>query len=149
MYKIKLSRLWRFLLFLLILAVAAFDQAIKWNVYKKGGFFNWKEIIDIGFYQNYGTAFGILIPYYLLFPLIFISLGLITWKYYRYINQGYLWAFLSYFLVVGGALSNFIDRLHYGFVIDYIHFNLGSTFNIADCMIIGGVFLLIVKEFKK
>ncbi len=149
MYKVKLSRAWQLLLLLLIIAITGLDQWLKWRVYEKGGFFNWREIIDIGFYRNFGTAFGIPIPYYLLLPLIILSLALISRRYYKFIQRGYLWAFISYFLILGGALSNLIDRLHYGFVIDYIHLFFGSTFNLADGMIIVGVGFLIIKEFKK
>ena len=148
MFKIKLSRFYQVSIIALILAVVLFDQSTKVWV-KKGGFFNWSDFFDLGYYINYGTAFGIPVPYVLLFPLIFISLGLIIWKYFRFVREGYMWAYLALFMIVGGALSNVADRINYGFVIDYIHFWFGSTFNLADCLIILGVGILIIKELKK
>ena len=45
-------------------------------------------------------------------------------------------------LVIVGALSNVIDRLLYGAVIDYIPLLNFSTFNLADVQIILGALLL-------
>ena len=51
-------------------------------------------------------------------------------------------------LIIGGALGNLIDRLHYGFVIDFFDFHLGgwhfAIFNVADSAICVGAFLLII-----
>jgi signal peptidase II len=51
-------------------------------------------------------------------------------------------------LVLGGAIGNLIDRLVYGYVIDYIDFYIGSwhfwTFNVADSAITVGAILLVL-----
>ncbi|MBI4817228.1 MAG: signal peptidase II [Deltaproteobacteria bacterium] len=51
-------------------------------------------------------------------------------------------------LVLGGALGNFVDRLHLQYVIDFIDWYAGSfhwpTFNVADAAISTGVGLLIL-----
>ncbi|SEP64903.1 signal peptidase II [Faunimonas pinastri] len=50
---------------------------------------------------------------------------------------------LSLGLIAGGALSNAIDRLHYGAVADFFLFHVGSfqwyVFNLADVWICAGV----------
>ena len=52
-------------------------------------------------------------------------------------------------LVVGGALGNLIDRLHYGYVIDFIDFHIKSwhyaTFNLADSAVCVGATWLILR----
>ncbi|MCX7125108.1 MAG: signal peptidase II [Gammaproteobacteria bacterium] len=52
-------------------------------------------------------------------------------------------------LVLGGALGNLIDRVHYGYVIDFIDFHLQywhfATFNIADAAVSVGATWLIVR----
>lgn len=49
-------------------------------------------------------------------------------------------------LVMGGAMGNVWDRLHYGAVVDFLDFSLGEyhwpAFNIADSAIFIGVVLL-------
>ena len=43
---------------------------------------------------------------------------------------------------MGGALGNLLDRLNYGYVIDFIDFKIWPVFNIADSAIVIGVLLL-------
>lgn len=47
-----------------------------------------------------------------------------------------------------GALSNVIDRLKFGFVIDYLEIKNFSAFNLADIMISFACFFLIVRNLK-
>lgn len=57
---------------------------------------------------------------------------------------------LSYGLILGGALSNFVDRVLYGYVIDYIDLKVWPVFNLADTSICIGVgYILINSLFKK
>jgi len=49
-------------------------------------------------------------------------------------------------MVIGGAIGNVIDRLTYGFVIDFIDINLFNypVFNVADCFIVIGAILFCI-----
>jgi len=51
-------------------------------------------------------------------------------------------------LLIGGAIGNLIDRLAYGYVLDFIDMGVGSlrfwTFNIADAGISLGIVILLV-----
>lgn len=55
-------------------------------------------------------------------------------------------------LIVGGALGNLIDRIRFGYVIDFVHWYYGSfhwpVFNVADSAISIAAVLLIVLSFK-
>ncbi|VFP84390.1 Lipoprotein signal peptidase [Candidatus Erwinia haradaeae] len=52
-------------------------------------------------------------------------------------------------LLIGGALGNLYDRIHRGFVVDFIDLYMTNwhfaTFNIADIAICIGVFLVLLK----
>ena len=55
-------------------------------------------------------------------------------------------------LVMGGAIGNFIDRLRYDYVVDFIDFHVKQhfrwpTFNVADIAITVGVFFLFFEMF--
>jgi signal peptidase II len=54
-------------------------------------------------------------------------------------------------LVIGGALGNIVDRLHFGAVVDFVDLYYGEwhwpTFNTADVAITAGVGILLVSGF--
>lgn len=54
-------------------------------------------------------------------------------------------------LVLGGAIGNLIDRLRYGYVVDFIDLHVAGwhwpAFNVADAAIVLGVILLLVDGF--
>jgi len=52
------------------------------------------------------------------------------------------------FLVILGALSNLLDRLKFGYVVDYLDLRYFTVFNLADVMIVGGG-VLILRELAK
>jgi len=58
-----------------------------------------------------------------------------------------------YSLIISGALGNAIDRLIYGYVIDFIDLHVGSfhwpAFNIADTAISIGIVLFLYKSLRK
>jgi signal peptidase II len=55
--------------------------------------------------------------------------------------------------VIGGAISNVIDRILHKFVIDFIDLHMGvwhwPTFNIADIFVVVGVLGVLFKELRK
>ena len=63
---------------------------------------------------------------------------------------------LAFGLVLGGAVGNLIDRVLYGYVVDFVHLWVkigGRTwswpdFNVADASITVGAVLLIANEFR-
>ncbi|MCK4941661.1 signal peptidase II [candidate division WOR-3 bacterium] len=57
-------------------------------------------------------------------------------------------------LLIGGAIGNVIDRMRFGYVIDFIDMGIGHirwfTYNLADAFItVGAVFLLVREVFYK
>jgi signal peptidase II len=59
---------------------------------------------------------------------------------------------LALALVLGGALGNIVDRIRYGYVVDYADLHFGSfrpffIFNLADACITIGVLILLARAF--
>jgi len=56
-------------------------------------------------------------------------------------------------LILGGAIGNLIDRVMYGYVIDFLDFYVGKwhwpAFNVADMAIVGGAGLFILDELRR
>jgi signal peptidase II len=47
-------------------------------------------------------------------------------------------------LLIGGSLSNLVDRVRLGYVTDFIDFGWWPAFNLADSFIVIGVLVLVV-----
>ena len=58
-----------------------------------------------------------------------------------------MWA-VALGLLLGGAIGNLIDRIRYGYVVDFVDAGIGTlrfyTFNVADSAITGAILLLIL-----
>lgn len=56
-------------------------------------------------------------------------------------------------MILGGALGNLVDRIAYGYVVDFLSFHWNQhyfpAFNLADSAITCGAFLLILDSFKE
>lgn len=94
--------------------------------------------------RNYGAAFGILQQQSLLFVAIAIVVAIAILVYVRYlpIEQRLVRILLG--LQLGGAVGNLIDRLHQGYVTDFIKMGIPGVYywpnyNIADSSIVIGV----------
>ena len=73
-----------------------------------------------------------------------VAAGLLYWL--RKVDRGLVAVAVG--LIVGGALGNFLDRVRYGAVVDFIDAHWGAwhwyVFNLADSAIDTGVALLLV-----
>ena len=59
---------------------------------------------------------------------------------------------LALALVLGGALGNILDRIRFGYVVDYADLHFGTfrpflIFNLADAAITIGVLLILARSF--
>ena len=59
---------------------------------------------------------------------------------------------LALALVLGGALGNILDRMRFGYVVDYADLHFGTfrpflIFNLADAAITIGVLLILARSF--
>jgi signal peptidase II len=80
---------------------------------------------------------------------VVISLILMVWL-WRLPNRSRLLP-VSISLVLGGAIGNLIDRIRYGYVVDFIDVHVDGwhwpAFNLADSVIVIGVILLLIEGF--
>ena len=106
--------------------------------------FVWKKIIGWEYYANIGVAFNLPLPNYLvIFLTPLIIFGMIVF-FLKKTNNNFL-NNPGTILIILGAISNYADRILFGFTIDYIRI-LTSVINLADLMIVAGVILLTVKH---
>ncbi len=126
-----------------------------------------KNILYITYVLNPGAAFGFMAEMRALvripvFILITLFAALAVYSYQRMIPPAKQWQRFALGLIGGGALGNFVDRILYGQVVDFIdveHINFHFTvnfgwfhfgpnfpwiFNVADSCITVGILLLIL-----
>lgn len=74
--------------------------------------------------------------------VVIAGLAVLLFKEEKKTNSVFSWAPLV--LLLGGAVGNLIDRLRFGYVIDFIDFRFWPVFNVADsCITVGIVWLLL------
>lgn len=129
-----------------LLLVLALDQATKALV--RGSIAPGEEDELLPFLSfvnvhNRGVAFGFLDGAgwpVLLLPAAALVVLLVYFA--RHAGSGGLW--LATGLLLGGALGNLIDRVHQGYVTDFIDFPHWPSFNVADISVTFGVISLAI-----
>jgi signal peptidase II len=101
--------------------------------------------LSITLTQNTGAAWGFFSNFQVLLMVVRVALIGGMFFYLFFINKQSS-QILPLVLVLAGALGNVVDFFLYGFVVDFLHFNLWGydfpVFNFADTYITIGVFWL-------
>ena len=105
----------------------------------------WNEVLHLHYTQNTGASFGMLPGFkwvFLTVSLLFVAATFVFVIIKR--KKIDTFALVSLGLICGGALGNAIDRIRFGYVIDFVYFKLinFAIFNLADsCIVVGGILL--------
>ena len=102
-----------------------------------GGIFHFTLIF------NKGAAFGLFTDQRIVFiPLsIIVITAIILHEIRKKGKRRYVSFALG--LILGGAIGNLIDRVRFGYVIDFLDFRIWPVFNIADsCVTVGAILLI-------
>ena len=147
-------------------AIIALDQATKLYIHTQFRLGESLTVIpdyfNITYVRNKGAAFGIFQDYSESFRRIFfLSTPPIAMVIILMILKGVEdrdnWQIFALSSVFGGAIGNYIDRIRYGFVVDFLdvhiqHQYTWPAFNVADSFIVIGVsilFLIIAQQWRE
>jgi signal peptidase II len=105
-----------------------------------------KNVLHLTYVENTGAAFGMLKDARWVFMIV-SSVAIVALAVYiaiQYKREPYICACLA--LIAGGGIGNMIDRIVYGFVVDFVDFRLikFAVFNGADSFITVGAAMLII-----
>ena len=143
--------------FVIAFLIFVFDQSVKWVVTFPLQLQMRREIellsfFDLRWVENKGVSLGLLsasseVARWLLVGLTaaiatFVAVWL--WKERRRDDS------MALAMILGGALGNIVDRLSFGYVVDFAYLHFGEwrpflVFNVADAAITIGVLLLLVR----
>lgn len=142
-----------YLAYLFVIALlVCIDQYTKQIVITYLGIGEKLEIIPNLFYINHvrntGAAWSLFDGQRTLFIIITI-LAVLSFSYLLFSKkENKLIIKISYLLIIGGAIGNLIDRISYGFVIDFLDFYIFNydypVFNVADIFLVIGVILYFI-----
>jgi signal peptidase II len=97
------------------------------------------------FVVNTGSAFGLFQGNNrTLLMFAFLILGALIYGARGLTERGGFWGALGVALVLGGAVGNVVDRVHYGQVIDFLDFRVWPVFNLADSAITLGTISILI-----
>lgn len=131
------------MIFLLLLSI---DQYCKYLSLHHAFTITHYPFFQLTLAKNLGVTLGFLGSTSWLF-IISLQISLLAWittlRPPRYVKT----------LIFAGAISNIIDRIYYGFVIDYIHFKIGSwqwpaIVNLADIYLCIAILLWFLKKHR-
>ncbi|MBU1204387.1 MAG: signal peptidase II [Nanoarchaeota archaeon] len=136
-----------FTFFLVSICVVLSDQIVKFFIRNSMNLGDSIPVINnifhITYVTNSGAGFGIMQgKTSLLLWFSIIVIGIILLYYDKIQEKKSLQIFSG--LILGGTVSNLIDRLLFGFVIDFLDFRIWPVFNIGDSCICIGIACLII-----
>lgn len=101
------------------------------------------NVFSLSFVENSGIAFGLFQGHPEFWTLMItasvLCLLIGSW-FFRHQSLSHQ---LAFGFILGGAIGNWIDRIHFEGVIDFLNFHIWPVFNIADSFITIGVLLFI------
>jgi signal peptidase II len=106
------------------------------------------NLLRITYEQNQHGAFGLFGNNAVLLIGMAIVVLVLFWFSFRDAAARSLTVRIAFGMIVGGAIGNVLDRIHYGYVIDFIDFYRiwPNIFNVGDSCITVGVALLLLSS---
>ncbi|WP_374595861.1 signal peptidase II [Sphingosinicella sp.] len=144
--------------YLVAAAIFVVDQLVKlWIIAGIGlqakGSINLLPVLSLTWVENRGVSMGLLQAdgakerWILTGVTALIAAG-VAWWMRKEANRIDI---LALALVLGGALGNIVDRVRFGYVVDFVHVHVGTwsfyVFNVADAAITIGVAILLLRAF--
>ena len=135
-------------IFLLSAAILIADQITKSLVMRSMTLNQSISIIPnffgLTYVHNYGAAFGLFAHRTGFFILIAVAVVIFILVFMVRIPGEHTLMRVALALQLGGALGNLMDRLRFGYVVDFMELRYLPIFNIADMAIVFGIGLLVI-----
>lgn len=147
--------MWKYYVIAIVMIIL--DQWTKWlvvnNMEVRESIPIIEGIFHLTSHRNAGAAFGILQGQMWLFYIATVIVIGVVIYYIQTEGKKSPWLATALGLVLGGAIGNFIDRVLFGAVVDFLDVYIFSynypIFNIADMALVTGVIMLIIHVIKE
>jgi signal peptidase II len=143
--------------FILAAAIFILDQLAKWVVINPLALMEVRNIpiipvFDLTWVENYGVSLGLFTAQsepqrWALVGLTAAIASFVGWWLWTEKNRSDV---IGLGMILGGALGNILDRVRFGYVVDYADLHFGDfrpflVFNVADAAITIGVLILLAR----
>ena len=139
-------------LLLIMFLIAVSDQIVKAVIVNQLRLYDSINVIpgilSIMRIHNSGIAFGLFPGMPDVFSVVTLISILAVFYFYASVSPRTILLTAACGLIMGGATGNLIDRVRFGYVVDFIDFSFWATFNIADSAVSIGVALLMISFFR-
>lgn len=135
--------------FIIIAIIVALDQVTKYLIQANMQMGQSSAICGDLFYltyiHNYGAAFSLLQNHTGLLIAFPSAVTLVVMVMMAKMRKKAHWTLLlSMALIAGGGVGNLIDRVAYGYVVDFFDFRIWPIFNVADIAVCCGCAFLVI-----
>ena len=143
----------KFFIFFVLVVFDLLSKKIVFDSIDLHTFISLTFFLDLTHIHNFGISFGLFSG--LISPRLLIILGLLVVGFIFYLMKSASDTFeeWSLLIIISGALSNIIDRIFNGYVIDFIYFHykyfFWPAFNFADIYITIGIIMIVINILRK
>jgi len=143
----------KFIIFLILIFFDFISKKIVYELIDLNTFIPLTFFLDLTHIHNFGVSFGLFAG--LISPWILVVIGLLVviFIYYLMISSSDKIEKMGLLIIISGAISNIIDRILNGYVIDFIYLNYRDlywpAFNFADIYITLGIMMILSSFFRK
>ena len=143
----------KFFIFFVLVVFDLLSKKIVFDSIDLHTFISLTFFLDLTHIHNFGVSFGLFSG--LISPRLLIILGLLVVGFIFYLMKSASDTFeeWSLLIIISGALSNIIDRIFNGYVIDFIYFHykyfFWPAFNFADIYITIGIIMIVINILRK
>ena len=139
-------------IFCIIIFTLFLDQVSKRivveNIEILANSFEISKFLNLVYVENRGVSFGMFSEHDKSFYFGILSMLVSAYIIYLLVKSNNLIESLGLSLILGGAIGNGVDRLYYGYVIDFIDLHFKNlhwpAFNFADAFITVGAIVFVV-----
>ena len=143
----------KFFIFFVLVAFDLLSKKIVFDSIDLHTFISLTFFLDLTHIHNFGVSFGLFSGLISPWILIIIGLLVVVFIFYLMKSASDMFEEWSLLIIISGALSNIIDRIFNGYVIDFIYFHYKDffwpTFNFADIYITIGIIMIVINVLRK
>lgn len=114
------------------------------GVWRDRAFDLWENFLELRFGANYLMAFSWPVSVGIVSAVSALILAAVIYLAFSARRRHSMNEYYCLLAIISGAVSNLLDRLSFGFVVDYISFADISVLNLADIMISLGIVGLVI-----